>query len=65
MSAYSTKTISRQEAEDMVRAVRAKRIDDPVSSLSRRELDDELHEYVYSGNHADIVGVLQNYMIKS
>lgn len=62
MSAYSTITITREQAEDMVRAVRAKRKDD-VSQLSLEELDAELHEYVYSEEHTDIVGVLRNYDI--
>ena len=34
MSAFSTLEIDRKEAEEMVRAVRAKRRDDPVSQLS-------------------------------
>ena len=63
MSVYSTKHISREEAESMVRAVRAKS-DDSVSQMTTEELDSELHEYVYSGEHNDIVGVLYNYIIE-
>lgn len=62
MSAYSTKTITRKEAERMVRAVRAKKIS--ISGLTNEELDNELHEYVYSENYPDEVGVLYNYIIK-
>lgn len=64
MSAYSTKYIDRGEAERMVRAVRAKKRDDPVCKLTNDELDAELHEYVYSEKHADIVGLLYNYIIE-
>lgn len=62
MSAYSTKEITRAEAEEMVIKCRMRKID--VSALSDRELDDELHEYVYSENYTDIVGILYNYIIK-
>jgi hypothetical protein len=62
MSAYSTITITRQEAENMVRAAREKR-NRSVQLLSNEELDQELHEYVYSENYTDIVGVLYNYNI--
>ena len=64
MSAYSTKDITRKEAEDMVRAVRLKiKPLDDVSKLTTQELDDELHEYVYSEEHTEIVGTLYNYDI--
>ena len=63
MSAFSTLEIDRKEAEEMVRAVRAKRRDDPVSQLSDEALMDELHEYVYSERHTEIVGVLHNYWL--
>lgn len=65
MSAYSTQYITREKAEDMVREVRAKKRDDPVHTLSDEELDGELHEYVYSEKHTDIVGTLTNYIISS
>ena len=61
MSAYSTLTIDREKAEEMVRAVRAKKRDDPVKSLSNEALMEELHEYVYSEKHTEIVGLLYNY----
>jgi PHD/YefM family antitoxin component YafN of YafNO toxin-antitoxin module len=65
MSSYSTKTITRAEAEEMVRAVRRKQQPiDEVSQLTKKALDEELHEYVYSEEHTDIVGVLYNYDIK-
>ncbi len=63
MSAYSTIVIDREEAEKMVREVRAKK-NDPVSQLSDEELDKELHEYVYSENYQAIVGCCKNYTIK-
>lgn len=64
MSAYSTLEITRQEAEEMVRAVRRKLEPvDAVSMLSKEQLDEELHEYVYSGKHTEIVGLLHNYSI--
>ena len=62
MSAYSTKDITRTEAEAMVRALRALK-DDPVSKLSIDDLDAELHDYVYSEKYTEIVGVLTNYNI--
>ena len=62
MSVYSTQYITRKEAEDMVKAVRMK-LDRGVEALSDEELDKELHEYVYSDAHADIVGLHYNYII--
>lgn len=47
----------------MVRACREKTAND-VSKLSNGELDNELHRYVYSGDYADVVGVLYNYVIE-
>ena len=64
MSAYSTKDITRAEAERMVAQCRAKK-DRSVFALSEEELDRELHEYVYSENYQDIVGCLYNYNIKT
>ena len=64
MSAYSTREITREEAEEMVRRVRAKiRGRDRISLMTDEELDTELHEYVYSEKHNEIVGCLYNYMI--
>ena len=64
MSAYSTKDITREEAEKMVREVRASIAPpDSVSSLSDIELDEELHTYVYSEKYTEIVGLLYNYSI--
>lgn len=63
MSTYTTLTITREQAEDMVKQVRCKK-DRSVNALSDEELDEELHEYVYSGKYSDIVGVLYNYNIE-
>lgn len=63
MSSYTTKEITREEAEEMVSAVRAKK-DRSVKALSDKELDSELHEYVYSEEYPNEVGVLYNYIIK-
>ena len=62
MSAYSTIYITREQAEDMVMAVRRKK-ERPLSHLTVEELDKELHEYVYSENYPDEVGFLRNYNI--
>lgn len=62
MSVYSTLEITRKEAEEMVSRVRALK-DKSVELLSDEELDKELHEYVYSQNYPEIVGVLHNYII--
>jgi len=64
MSTYTTRTITRKEAEDMVKKVRCKK-DRSVNSLSNEELDKELHKYVYSEKYTDIVGFLTNYQIQS
>ena len=63
MSAYSTLTITREEAEEMVQKCRMRK-DRSVKALSDEELDTELHEYVYSENYRDEVGFLHNYIIK-
>lgn len=66
MSAYSTKTITREDAERMVRTCRAKKMGgDAVSCLTNEELDSELHDYVYSERHTDVVGCLYHYIIKN
>jgi hypothetical protein len=62
MSAYTTLTISREQAERMVKRVR-ERNDKSVESLSNEELNKELHDYVYSEKYTDIVGLLFNYEI--
>ncbi len=62
MSIYTTLTISREQAEHMVKRIR-ERNDRSVESLSDEELDKELHEYVYSERYTDIVGLLFNYRI--
>lgn len=63
MSAYSTREVTREEAERMVQECRMKK-DRSVKALSDEELDAELHEYVYSERYKDIVGLLYNYIIK-
>lgn len=67
MSIYSTLTITRERAEEMVLACRMKN-DRSVKILSDEELDAELHEYVYSneGTHRydDIIGWAYNYSIE-
>ena len=65
MSVWSTIDISRQSAEDYVRRIRAKSAVDPVKLLSDAELDKELHEYVYSERHTDVLGVCYNFNILS
>lgn len=63
MSAYSTITITREKAEEMVEMCRAKN-NRSVKALTDEELDKELHQYVYSEDYTDIVGILNNYLIK-
>lgn len=63
MSAYSTQNITREEAEKIVQACRAKN-DRSVKALSDEQLDEELNTYVYSEKYTDIVGVLWNYKIQ-
>lgn len=68
MSIYSTQNISREEAEKLVLACRAKN-DRSVKALSIGELDAELHQYVYArtdGNAPQFSDVLPwgiNYII--
>lgn len=65
MSAYSTITITREEAERVVMACRNKgKYYNALQMLSDEEIDKELHMYVYSGNYTDEVGLLYNYEIK-
>lgn len=64
MSAYSTESITREEAENLVKQVRAK-LDRSVKVLSDEELLEELHEYVYSEEHWDILPCLINYQINA
>lgn len=68
MSIYSTKDITRKEAEEMVRKCReieARPID--IYSMTDEQLDEELHKYVYanenSGKYSEAVGYANNYMI--
>ncbi len=63
MSAYSTRTITRKEAIRMIIACRNKYKGEPTIEVSNKELDAELHKYVYSEEYTDIVGVLNNYEI--
>ena len=64
MSAYTTKNITREEAEKMVLDCRNKgKNKNELQMLSNKELDDELHYYVYSEEYNDIVGFLYNYNI--
>lgn len=62
MSAYTTRNITREEAVRMIWDCRNKRRSN-LSELSNRELDEELHKYVYSEEYEDIVGFLYNYNI--
>ena len=62
MSAYSTRCITRKEAEELVMACRHKH-DRSAKVLSDDELSSELHTYVYSDKYADILGFLINFMI--
>ena len=67
MSAFSTRDIKREEAEEMVRKCRLIGKRDDVSLMSNEDLDEELHSYVYSnenGKYDDVVGVLYNYCIE-
>lgn len=64
MSSYTTKTISRAEAEKMVRLARQKYKLVEIENMSDDHLGNELHKYVYSEKYTDIVGVLYNYIIE-
>lgn len=63
MSSYSTKTITRDEARRMIIECRNRK--PSVFKMTDRELDVELHEYVYSEDYTDILGVLYNYNIEN
>lgn len=61
MSAYSTKTITRQEAEEMLNKIMYKRIHRGFGS--NRELAEELNNYAYAEADTDILGVLYNFEV--
>jgi len=62
MSVYSTRSITRKEAEELVMACRYKH-DRSAKALSNDELNSELHTYVYSDKYMDILGCFTNFMI--
>ena len=62
MSAWSTYTISREEAETLVNMVRVTK--HPVGLLADQDLMDELNGYAYSEEYQDILGVLMNYRLE-
>ena len=62
MSVYSTRCITRKEAEELVMACRFKN-DRSARVLSDDELSSELHTYVYSDKYMDILGCFTNFMI--
>jgi hypothetical protein len=72
MSIFTTKWITRDQAEDMVRKIRARRAGpDDISTMSLKDLEDELDMYVYEnayypnpGKYSDIVGCAYNYIIQ-
>ena len=65
MSIYSTRHISRDEAERIVILCRIKDmgLDRKIRALSDEILDNELHRYVYSNKYNDIIPSCENYMI--
>ena len=62
MSAYSTKRITRKEAEDLYRQILMKQLN--FASMSDIELAEILDKYSYSEEHKDILGVLHNFLIE-
>ncbi|MCP6727349.1 MAG: hypothetical protein KJI69_05070 [Patescibacteria group bacterium] len=64
MSAHTTKTVTRVQAQELIRAVRAKRVMDPLAIMTDEELEEELNRYAYSAKHDDVLGVLYNFQIE-
>jgi hypothetical protein len=62
MSAYTTKTISREEAEELLRKIYSKSFN--FSDRTDKQLEDELDRLSYSDEHIDILGVLYDFRIK-
>lgn len=61
MSAYSTRTIKREDAIDRIEQIRRKRKISPLNELSNRELEEIINGYAYSEEHDDILGCLYNF----
>ena len=61
MSAYTTKVVTRERAEQMLRDILIKQLN--FSHYTDRALADKLNEFAYSEEHTDILGVLYNYQI--
>ncbi|MFA5174759.1 MAG: hypothetical protein WC438_06275 [Candidatus Pacearchaeota archaeon] len=62
MSAYTTKTITRKEAEELLKQIYSKSFS--FANDSDKELEEELDRLSYSDKHTDILGVLYNFRIK-
>jgi len=58
MSAYTTKTVTKEEAYRLLQLIYAKRFQ---QGLTTRELKEELNRFAYSEEHEDILGVLFNF----
>lgn len=63
MSAYTTQTITRKEAERKFTEIITKELL-KLSTLSNTELEEFLNEFAYNGKHEDVLGVLYNFRIK-
>lgn len=61
MSSYSTREISREQAEEMLREIESKKI--RFEHLSNHQLEKILDELAYSEEHTDVLGVLYNFII--
>lgn len=64
-AAYSTKYITREEAENMLREIRARQNPISLEHLSDIEIEDELDSYSDEDEYSDILGVLHNFSIRS
>ena len=62
MSAYSTKIVTRNEAEALVTKCRLE-AQKEISVMSDDDLDRELNHYAYYVTFSEILGVLTNFRI--
>jgi len=62
MSAYTTKTINRKEAEELLRKIYSKSFS--FKDSSDKELEEELDKLSYTDKHTDVLGVLYNFKVK-
>lgn len=62
MGAYTTKSITLEEACSLLQSIVLKQLNS-INNMDAKELESMLNEFVYSGEHCDKLGVLTNYRV--